>query len=232
MVTYCRWFRYPNQPPFGCIQPCKSWDKLSTSWWPPDFWTINSIPWLSPFPGCSANATRIFVPCLSSGTPTPTFMNVTKKNNPRCPTRSPTEIIVKSNAVELYGSCRKKSVWLDCMEKYVNICVYKKFIITYIYIHTWNPSQHCFGWKCLVLRVYLQKLEVAWALGIYEGVRILKDNKSPMYKYTLYLFEYVPSNRKLTKHGNRDGTIGTVTSTSKTWQVHVTCQPSFGPLGR
>ena len=76
---------------------------------------------------------------------------------------------------------QKKIRVIGLYGKYVNICVYNKFIITYIYIYTWNPSQHCFGWKCLVLRVYLQKIEVAWALGIYEGVRILKDNKSPMY---------------------------------------------------
>ena len=28
---YCWWFRNPKQPLFGCIKPCKYWDKLPTS---------------------------------------------------------------------------------------------------------------------------------------------------------------------------------------------------------
>ena len=35
--------RPQDQPPFGCINPCKEWDKLPTSTGEsPDFWTINS----------------------------------------------------------------------------------------------------------------------------------------------------------------------------------------------
>ena len=31
----------------GCIKPSKSWEKLRTNWWTPDFWTINSRTYIN-----------------------------------------------------------------------------------------------------------------------------------------------------------------------------------------
>lgn len=41
--TDCWWFRNPEQPLFGCINPCKQCDIYHINWWSPHFFQIRWI---------------------------------------------------------------------------------------------------------------------------------------------------------------------------------------------